>query len=221
MRVGIPVADLMTGMMATQAILAAVVARDTPGQPHFGKGQHIDLALFDVMFTSLANQLMSTLTSGKPPIRIGNRHPTIVPYQRFETKDTPIIIAVGTDRQFRDLCLSIDMPDLADDPRFSTNPFRVQNRVLLEQLLQQRLILRPAEAWLKACAEHGIPAAPILNILQASEHPQTKARDLIKPVQHPTAGEMAMPCYPARFSGTALNPPECPPQKGQHQKDYE
>lgn len=220
MRVGIPVADLFTGMAATQAILAALLARDTPGHPQHGKGQWLDLCLFDVQITMLANQLMTTLLSGKSPGRIGNRHPSIVPYQCFDTADTPIIIAVGTDEQYQDLCGIMEMPDMAEDPRFISNPDRVQHRNLLEGLLQQRFLARPSTHWLNACSKCGIPAAPILDIRQAIEHPQSMAHNLFHPIMHPLGMEIKLPRNPIRFSDTPVTDPVAPPMLGQHNKLY-
>lgn len=220
MRVGIPVADLFTGMSATQAILAAIIARDTPGHPHHGKGQHIDICLFDVQLTMLANQLMTTLLSGKAPGRIGNRHPSIVPYQCFDTADTPIIIAVGTDEQYHDLCSIMEMPDLAEDRRFATNRDRVHHRGLLEGLLQQRFLSRPSAYWLEACNKCGIPAAPILDIAQAVEHPQSVAHELFQTVQHPLGMEVRLAKNPVIFSGTPVATPKAPPMLGEHNELY-
>ncbi len=216
MRVGIPIADLYTGMVATQAILGALIARDTPDHPASGKGQHIDLALFDCQLAMLANQGMASLLSGSPPERIGNCHPMIVPYQLCHTADRPIVIAVGNDRQFGKLCEVLQHPEWAGDERFATNPQRVAHRGQLLPLLEAALLTRTAEEWLVQCDNAGIPCGPVLTITEAQQHPQTAARGMIVQTAHPAASHVPLMRSPINYSLTTLAPPSAPPLLGQH-----
>ena len=152
-KVGVAVADLMAGMYAATAILAALAARQSGGS-----GQFIDLSLYDSQVAWLANQNMNYLISGEAPVRQGSAHPNIVPYQAFATADGHLMLAVGNDRQFASCMQCLKYAELASDPRFSSNADRVRNRALLIPLLSERMGQRKTAHWLQAFAEHAVPA---------------------------------------------------------------
>ncbi|HKG73464.1 MAG TPA: CaiB/BaiF CoA-transferase family protein [Aestuariivirgaceae bacterium] len=158
---GVAFADLFTGLYAVSGILAALVHRERSGE-----GQYIDVALLDSQVAVLANQGLNYLVSGASPPRLGNAHPNIVPYQTFATKDGHIIITVGTDRQFRELCRIAELGALADDPRFSNNRSRVENRASLAALIAKAMIRRATQEWIDALEAAAIPCGPINSIEQ-------------------------------------------------------
>ncbi len=209
-RVGISIADLFTGMAATQAILAAVIAKDRDGL-----GQHLDIALFDAQLSLLANVGSSALLSGEDALRYGNGHPTVVPYQTFATSDADIVIAVGNDRQFGFLCTKLlRRPDLADDPRFGVNAARVVNRVALLAILEPLVAAQPSAYWLAGLREAGVPCGTVRTVREALEAPETLARDMVQSIPHPTAGEIKLIGSPLKFSGTPVVVPVAPPLHG-------
>ena len=167
MRVGVAVADLFTGMYTANAILAALVRRQSTGE-----GATIDMALFDTQLAMLANQASNAMVSGKDPGRQGAGHPNIVPYQPFAAADQPIIIAVGNDRQFAKLAKLLGRGQWADDPGYATNAARVVNRELLVPMIAEIIAARDAAHWLEQFEEAGIPAGPINSVTQALADPQ-------------------------------------------------
>ena len=170
-RAGVATSDLQTGLMGAVGLLAALHHRHQTGE-----GQYIDLALLDTQIAGLANQGFNHLMSGRIPVRTGSWHPSLAPYQPFETADDAIIIAVGNDTQFADMCRVIGDPDMAGDERFSTNPMRNKNRAVMAELINQRTRQKPAAHWLQGFTSNNVPASPINNIQQAFEDPQVKAR---------------------------------------------
>ena len=176
-KVGMAISDVLTGLYAASAILAALRHRDATGQ-----GQHIDIALLDSQMAALVNVISNYLVSGEAPKRYGNAHPNIVPYETFQAADTPFILAVGNDTQFRRCCDVAARPALADDPRFATNPARVANREALIPLLREVFASRPAREWITALHAAGVPAGPINEIPEAVSDPHTLARGLIQQV---------------------------------------
>jgi crotonobetainyl-CoA:carnitine CoA-transferase CaiB-like acyl-CoA transferase len=211
MKVGVAVADLYTGMAAAQAILAALIARDRDGL-----GQHIDMALYDCQLAMMANVGAAYLASGNEPRRYGNGHPTIVPYQTFDTSDGRVVIAVGNDRQFAALCELAGAPEIAADPRFARNSARVDNRDALLEFLRPLIAMRSNGAWLEAMRGAGIPCGEVRGIGAALSAPETLARDMVQAVPHPTAGEVALVVSPLKLSGTPVVAPIAPPLLGQH-----
>ncbi|MBC9032632.1 CoA transferase [Sphingomonas sp. JC676] len=210
MKVGVAVADLYTGMAAAQAILAALIARDRDGL-----GQHIDMALYDCQLAMMANVGAAYLASGNEPRRYGNGHPTVVPYQVFDTSDGRVVIAVGNDRQFASLCGLIGRPEIAADARFTRNSARVDNRDALLALLGPLIAERSSEAWLEGLRGAGIPCGEVRGIGAALTAPETLAREMVKTVPHPTAGEVALVASPLRLSATPVVAPVAPPLLGQ------
>jgi len=210
-RVGIPIADIMTGMYATIAICAVLAHRERGGT-----GQHLDLALLDTQVGILANQGMNYLATGEPPGRIGNAHPNIVPYQPFKTRDGDVILACGNDNLFNKFCEVADCQQLAQDARFATNSKRVENREAITSLLAAIFAQRTTQEWCDALEAAGVPNGPINNLKQVFEEPQVAARGMRIELEHPLAGKVPLIASPMKFSGTPLEHKVPPPTLGQH-----
>jgi crotonobetainyl-CoA:carnitine CoA-transferase CaiB-like acyl-CoA transferase len=210
-KAGVAVSDLMTGMYATVAILAAVAQRQRSGQ-----GQYIDMALFDSMIAMLANMNMNYLTTGKAPGRAGNAHQNIVPYQVFAAADGQVVIAVGNDSQYARFCEIAGRPDLAADPRFVKNADRVRNRTVLVALLEPIVRARPVAFWTDRLEAAGVPCGPINSIAQALADPQAVARGIRIERPHPLAGKVPLIGNPIRMSASGTESPRPPPLLGEH-----
>jgi crotonobetainyl-CoA:carnitine CoA-transferase CaiB-like acyl-CoA transferase len=210
-RAGVPIADIITGMYASIAICAALASRERTGL-----GQHLDLALLDSQVALLAYQNTNYFATGKPPKRIGNLHPNIVPYQPFRTRDGSVILACGNDNLFRKFCEAADCVPLASDARFATNGKRVENRAELTRLLQEIFLRRTTAEWLQALEAAGVPNGPINDLAQVFAEPQVKARGIRIELEHAAAGPLPMVASPMRFSGTPLEYQAAPPLLGQH-----
>ena len=213
-RVGIPIADIMTGMYATVAICAALAHREKSGA-----GQHLDLALLDTQVGILANQGMNYLATGKAPGRIGNAHPNIVPYQPFRTRDGEVILACGNDNLFNKFCEVAGCQELARDPRFATNSRRVENREEITTLLAAIFAQRTTKDWCDALEAAGVPNGPINDLRQVFEEPQVVARGMKFELDHPLAGKVPLIASPMKFSGTPLEHKAAPPVLGQHTEE--
>lgn len=201
-KVGVAVTDLMTGVYAASAILAALFERQRSG-----RGRVLDVALFDVQVAMLANQASNQLIGHRTPRRMGNAHPNIVPYQVFPTRDGHLVLAVGNDTQFQRFCEIAGQPEVAQDPRFHSNPARVQHRDVLVPLIAQWTVTRDTADWVAALDAAGVPCAPILDIAQVLAHPQVQARGLLMPAAD---GRPPMIAHPVLFDGqrpTASRPP--------------
>ena len=214
-RAGVPIADIITGMYASIAICAALANRAQPG-PGFGKGQHLDLALLDSQIALLAYQNTNYFSTGKPPGRIGNLHPNIVPYQPFRSSDGEVIVACGNDNLFRKFCEAAGRPELVQDPRFATNGKRVENRVEMTRQIQEFFGRKSTAEWLALLECAGVPNGPINNIAQVFEEPQVKARGVRIELEHTAAGKLPLVSSPMRFSGTPLEYRMAPPLLGEH-----
>jgi crotonobetainyl-CoA:carnitine CoA-transferase CaiB-like acyl-CoA transferase len=210
-RAGVPIADIITGMYASIAICAALASR-----AQSGKGQHLDLALLDSQIALLAYQNTNYFSTGKPPGRIGNLHPNIVPYQPFRSSDGEVIVACGNDNLFRKFCETAGCPELAQDPRFATNGKRVENRAELTRMIQEIFGKKSTVEWLALLESAGVPNGPINNIAQVFEEPQVKARGVKIELDHAAAGKLPLVASPMRFSGTALEYRLAPPLLGEH-----
>ncbi len=213
-KVGVAVADLMTGMYATVAILAALAHRDKTGE-----GQHIDMALLDAQVAMMANQNMNYLISGAPPGRLGNAHPNIVPYQVFACSDGDLIIGIGNGAQFTRLCEILGCPECVSDPRFATNDARVKNREALVTILSEILARESRAHWNRALDEAGIPCGPINNLDEVFDDPQVRHRGLRIDLPHPLSGSVPQVAAPFRFSATPVDYEAAPPTLGQHTDD--
>ncbi len=210
-RVGVAVADLTTGLYTTIAILAALNQRHETGV-----GQHIDMALLDTQVSWLANQAMNYFIGGKVPTRTGAWHPNLSPYQPFDTSDGQVIIAVGNDRQFRAFCNFIGLPDMADDPAYSTNPMRNRHRTEMIPQIAAKIAEKPRDYWLENLPKQGVPCSGLNTIAQAFEEPQVVARGMKIETPHPTAGMVPGVANPIKFSGADLNYRHAAPLLGQH-----
>ena len=210
-KAGVAIVDLFTGMYASSAILAAVIHRDRSGE-----GQYIDMALLDTQVAMLANISSNYLCSGVSPHRWGNAHPNVVPYQTFQTSDSWIIVAVGNDSQFRNFVKVGNREALADDPRFATNPARIEHRAALIPLLAEMVKEKTKAQWISLLEAAGVPCGPINNLQEVFENEQVIARGIEMRVPHPTAGTMKLVASPMRLSKTPVEVRMPPPLLGQH-----
>jgi crotonobetainyl-CoA:carnitine CoA-transferase CaiB-like acyl-CoA transferase len=210
-KVGVAVADIMTGLYSTIAILAAIEHRHSSGE-----GQYIDMALLDVQVATIANMNMNYLCSGKVPGRQGNAHANIVPYQVFNAADGELILAVGNDTQFAKLCAVLGCPEIAGDERYAKNANRVRHRDALLPLLQQRLVTGSVEQWVSLLQPEGIPCGPVNSIAQTFANPQVVHRQMRIDLPHPLAGSVPSVANPIKFSGTPIQYGDAPPTLGQH-----
>lgn len=210
MKVGVGIADVMTGMYAAVGILAALRHRDATG-----RGQHIDLSLFDTQIAWLVNAGTNFLMSRERPQRLGNGHPNIVPYQVFNTADTPLIIAVGNDRQFQKFCEVTGLESLATDERYSTNLARVENRKALCDLIDVCLRERPRAYWINALEAVGVPCGPVNTLDQVFSDPHVCARgaEVTMPYASSVSGTVSLLANPLKLSLTPVtyrySPPTC------------
>jgi crotonobetainyl-CoA:carnitine CoA-transferase CaiB-like acyl-CoA transferase len=211
MKVGVALADVMTGLYAANAIQAALIH-----QLRSGKGQYIDLALLDVQVATLANQAMNYLASGNNPTRLGNAHPNIVPYQAFQTADGYMILAVGNDSQFVRFCELAGRDDLATDECFQKNSNRVKNRDILIPDLIKILKTQTTDWWLEHLNQKGIPCGPIANLDQVFDNPQVQHRGMQLELDHPTAGKVPSVANPINLSESPIGYSKAPPLLGQH-----
>lgn len=210
-KVGVALADVMTGLYASNACMAALLRRE-----HSGVGQHIDLALLDVQVATLANQASNYLASGDVPQRMGNAHPNIVPYQSFATADGHFILAVGNDSQFAKLSALLGHSEWASDGLYASNADRVRLRAELVALLEPCFTQHSTEQWISKLEKLGVPCGPINSIDQVFENEQVIARGLRQTVAHPTAGVVELVANPIRMSESPVVEPKAPPLLGQH-----
>lgn len=210
-KVGVALTDIMTGLYSTIAVLAALAHREVSGE-----GQYIDMALLDVQVACLANQAMNFLTTGQPPVRLGNAHPNIVPYQDFPTADGDMILTIGNDGQFAKFAQLAGHPEWAEDPRFATNAARVKHRDVLIPLIRQATVMRTTAEWIELLEQAGVPCGPINDLKQVFDDPQVQARGLRIEMPHPTAGRVPLVANPIRLSKTPVQYRLAPPLLGQH-----
>lgn len=213
-KVGVALTDILTGLYATVAVLAALAHRDL-----HGVGQHVDMALLDVQVACLANQAMNYLTTGAAPRRLGNAHPNIVPYQDFPTADGDFILTVGNDNQFRRFAAVAGQPQWADDPRFATNAARVANRALLIPLIRQATVFKTTAEWVEVLEQAGVPCGPINDLAQVFADPQVLARELAISLPHALAGSVPQVASPLRLSETPVEYRRAPPLLGEHTEE--
>ncbi|WP_287879133.1 CaiB/BaiF CoA-transferase family protein [Aquitalea sp.] len=213
-KVGVAVTDLFTGIYACNAILAAIIARSSSG-----KGQYIDMALFDCALASLANINMNWLIGQQVPPRLGNAHANIVPYQVFACADGHFILACGNDKQFRAVCQVIGLPALADDERFASNPQRVKHRDSVVPLLAEAFMGNTREQWLKLLDEAGVPCGPINTVDEAFRDPQIRHRGMEIHMQDSVGQNVPLVGCPIKLSGTPVEYNQAPPKLGEHTDD--
>jgi crotonobetainyl-CoA:carnitine CoA-transferase CaiB-like acyl-CoA transferase len=210
-KAGVALTDLMTGMYATIAVLAALTHRDRTGA-----GQHIDMALLDTQVAMLANVGSNYLNSGERPRRWGNAHANIVPYQTFACSDGHIIVAAGNDGQYQKFVEAGGRADLAHDARFATNPLRVQHRDVLVPLLAAMVATKTRADWIALLEAVGVPCGPINNLDDVFADEQVQARGMAIALPHPSAGEVKLVRNPIRMSATPATSDRAPPLLGQH-----
>ena len=214
-RVGVAIADIGAGMYATQAILAALLDRELGS----GDGQKIDVSLLDGQVAWMSYMASYYLATGESPGRMGSRHPTIVPYQAFETRDGYVVVAVASPNIWPDFCRALDRADLIDDERFATNEDRVERREELEPLLAEEIGRYATDEILPLLDDHGVPASEVMDMAAVFDSPQVRARGMRTSVDHPTAGEVEMPGSPMHFSRTPTTVRRHPPLLGEHTED--
>jgi crotonobetainyl-CoA:carnitine CoA-transferase CaiB-like acyl-CoA transferase len=210
-KVGVALTDLMTGMYATVAVLAALTHRDRTGE-----GQYIDMALLDTQVAMLANVGSNYLNSGKRPQRWGNAHANIVPYQTFACFDGHIIVTAGNDGQFRKFVEAGGRPGLAQDERFATNPLRVKHRDVLVPLLEDMVREHRRDEWIARLEAVGVPCGPINSLDEVFENEQVRARGVQVELPHPEAGKVKLVRSPMRMSTLSTTSETAPPLLGQH-----
>lgn len=209
-KIGVAYADLFTGLYALSAILAALYHREKTG-----KGQFIDVALLDTQVATLSNAGQYYLTSGKVTPRMGNAHPTIVPYEAFSAQDGYVILAVGNDRQFRDFCVFAKRADLADDARFTLNKNRVRNRAVLVPILRDIIASHPRAYWIENLEKLGVPCGPVNDLAQVFADPQVQARGMVTHMTHALSPvPVPLIASPLRFSDTPVSYRRAPPPLG-------
>jgi len=213
-KTGVALTDILTGLYAGNAMLAALAYREVSGL-----GQHIDLALLDVQVACLGNQSMNYLTTGIAPKRMGNAHPNIVPYQDFPTADGDMILAIGNDSQFAKFCAIAGHPEWAADVRFVSNAARVRHRDELIPLLRQATVQQTSAAWIAVLEAAGVPCGPINNLAQVFDDPQVRARGLRVELPHPLAGSVPQVASPIRLSATPVEYRRPPPLLGEHTRE--
>ena len=211
---GVAIVDVVTGLYACNAILAALAARERTG-----RGQHVEVCLYDSGIAMLINVASNYLVTGRDARRFGNGHPSIVPYTTYPTAEGLIAVAVGNDGQFARFAESAGHAEWARDPRFAKNPDRVTNRETLDGLIAQALKGGRSAAWIEKLRAAGVPCGPINSVAEALTDPHTLARDMVRTVKHPTAGDLKMVGIPFRFSDTPGAIRRAPPLLGQHTEE--
>ncbi len=210
-KVGIAITDVLTGMYASLAIVAAIAHRERTG-----RGQHVDMALLDTIVAFGANQIFNWFTSGEIPKRWGNAHPNLLPYEVFPTADGHVIVGCGNNSQWQSFCAAAGRPGLASEDRFKTMPDRIRNRKELIPIVQEIMKTRGSREWIDALEAAGVPCGPINNYKEVFDDPQVRARGLKIEMPHPLAGTMPGVASPMRFSETPVTYDVPPPLLGQH-----
>ena len=210
-RLGVAVADIVTGMFAAQGVLLALLSRQQTG-----RGQHVDVAMLDSVAALLTYQAGIVFATGTSPGRMGNRHPSIAPYDTYETADGPLVLAVGNDEQWRLFCGVTGLDALGADARFATNPGRVRHHEALEPLIRATLAKDTRAGWTARLVAAGVPCGPVRTVDEALADAQLAARGMIERLVHPTAGEIAVLGVPIKLSATPGRVRSAPPTLGEH-----
>ena len=210
-KVGVAIADMVCGLQASTAILAALHRRAVSGE-----GARIEVPLFETQLGWLANRAQEYLVSGEDKGRMGNAHPSIVPYQTFDASDKPVAVAVGNDAQFANLCRAMGRGELARDERFAHNPARVANRDELVEILQGEFSKRTADEWVEQVRAAGVPCGPVNTLADVFEDSHVLGSGILQAVEHPTAGLLQMLASPVLMDGERLPIRRPPPTLGQH-----
>ncbi len=215
-KVGVAIGDVVTGLQGAVAILAALAGRERDGSPAAGRGQRIDVSILESTLSVLVNQAQNAFATGVGPVRRGNAHPNIVPYETFATADGEIAVAVGSERQWPRFCEAIGLSELATDPRFATNPDRVTNREVLRPLLAGRLAGGSTVSWLERLEAAEIPCGRINDLVAAFDAPQVRARGMVVDVEHPRLGTIRQVGVPFKLDATPATIRTAPPLLGEH-----
>jgi crotonobetainyl-CoA:carnitine CoA-transferase CaiB-like acyl-CoA transferase len=207
-RVGVAVADIVTGIFACQGVSAALYARERTG-----RGQQVDIAMLDTVAAMLTYQAGIYFATGQPPQRMGNRHPTIVPYETFTASDGEFVLAVGTDEQWRKFC---EVAALDAGDRFATNRERVTGYAELRPMIAARMRTHTRSHWIERLGKVGVPCGSVRDLHEVFTDPQIAARSMIVPMTHPTAGVIRVLGSPLKLSDTPATQRTPPPTLGQH-----
>jgi crotonobetainyl-CoA:carnitine CoA-transferase CaiB-like acyl-CoA transferase len=213
-KVGVAIANIVCGLYTASAVLAALHRRETSGE-----GACIEVPLFEATLSWLANRGQEYLVSGEDKGRMGNAHPTIVPYQTFDACDKPIAVAVGNDAQFARLCKVLSREDLAEDARYATNPARVANREELVEILQKEFSKRMADVWVEKIREAGVPCGPVNTLADVFSDEHVLSAGILQTVEHPAAGLLKMLASPVLIDGERPPIRRPPPTLGQHTEE--
>jgi len=213
-KVGVAISDIVCGLFASNAILAALYRRSATGE-----GARIEVPLFESTLGWLANRGQEYLVSGEDTGLIGNAHPSIVPYQTFHASDKPLVVAVGNNTQFANLCRAIGRPELAEDERYATNPDRVSNREALISELQQEFGKRTADEWAEEIRAAGVPSGPVNTLADVFADEHVLGSGMLQAVDHPSAGPLEMVASPVIVDGEHLPIRHAPPTLGQHTEE--
>jgi crotonobetainyl-CoA:carnitine CoA-transferase CaiB-like acyl-CoA transferase len=211
---GVAIVDVCTGMLALSSILAALNARQRTG-----RGQKVELSLYESSLAMLVNVAANYLIAGRDGGRFGNGHPSIVPYTTYRAADGMMALAIGNERQFQRTCEVLGHPEWAKDERFASNRARVENRALIDGLINEALSRDRADAWLAKLKAVGVPCGRINSVAEALDDPHTAARDMIASAEHPTIGTLRMLGIPFKFSETACAVRRPPPLLGEHTEE--
>jgi formyl-CoA transferase/CoA:oxalate CoA-transferase len=210
-RLGVAITDIVSGLFAAQGVMAALIARERTG-----RGQLVDIGMLDATAALLTYQAANYFTTGQVPARMGNRHPTIVPYESFHASDGDFVIAGGNDEIWRRLCAVIGRAELANDPRFSTNKDRVAHYDLLKREIERALEARTRAEWVRDLTAAGVPCGSVREICEVLADPQLAARHMISEVEHATVGLTRVISSPVKMSETPTSVRTAPPTLGQH-----
>jgi crotonobetainyl-CoA:carnitine CoA-transferase CaiB-like acyl-CoA transferase len=207
----VAIADIVSGMFAAQGIALALLAR-----ARTGRGQHVDIGMLDSTAALLTYQAAIYFATGQPPTRMGNRHPTIVPYETFEASDGEFVLAVGSEGLWRRFCELLDAPEVAEDPRFATNRDRVSHYEILRPLLAERIRQRSRAEWMERLMAAGVPCGSVRDVSEVLRDPQMTAREMIAAVEHAAIGSVQVLGVPIKLSETPGTVRTAPPTLGQH-----
>ena len=215
-KVGVAIADMVCGLQAAMAVLAALHRRGVTGE-----GTRLEVPLFESQLSWLANRAQEYLVSGKETGRMGNAHPSIVPYQTFDASDKKIALAVGNDAQFGNLCKALGREELATDERFAKNPDRVANREDLVAILQEEFAKKTADEWVEEVRGAGVPIGPVNTLAEVFSDEHVLSSDILQDVEHPAAGILKLLASPILINGERLPIRRPPPTLGQHADEAE
>jgi formyl-CoA transferase/CoA:oxalate CoA-transferase len=210
-RLGVAVADIVTGMFAANGILLALYARNSTD-----RGQHVDVAMLDSVAALLTYQAGIVFATGQAPGRMGNRHPSIAPYDTYETKDGPIVLAVGNDEQWLRFCRVAGLDEAAREARFATNESRVRHCEALTAIVSAALRSRTRAEWATALVSAGVPCGPVRTVDEVLADPQLAAREMVRQSEHVSAGPISLLGVPIKLSGSPGAIRSAPPTLGQH-----